>query len=275
MLTFRKGNDAVVQPESTTASTASASVPQEVVPASPLVESVPESTPAVTTVGCGVQEDGAVMCGRIGGDFTQLPGNLPGNLKYISVDGDRIYGVNSNDDLLYAKDYKNPNWVNVPGKLSQVSLDKNVVCGTTASNDIYCADENIETLPKWFKLPGALKNVSVSNGRLYGINSSDNIYFASNYKDAQWKQMPGALQQVSFDGNVVCGTNSASDIYCADKDIETAAQWFKVPGSLKQVSVKNGQLYGTNTANAVVFAPDYKNAQWMQTKERLKQVELN
>jgi hypothetical protein len=149
------------------------------------------------------------------------------------------------------------------------------VCGTTASNDIYCADENIETLPKWFKLPGALKNVSVSNGRLYGINSSDNIYFASNYKDAQWKQMPGALQQVSFDGNVVCGTNSASDIYCADKDIETAAQWFKVPGSLKQVSVKNGQLYGTNTANAVVFAPDYKNAQWMQTKERLKQVELN
>jgi hypothetical protein len=86
----------------------------------------------------------------------------------------KLYGVNSNDDIWYADNYKHANWVQIPGKLKQVELNGNTVCGVNSGDDIFCKDDL--TSGNWYQIPGKLKHVTVSNGNLYGVNSGDEIF---------------------------------------------------------------------------------------------------
>lgn len=125
----------------------------------------------------------------------------PGALINVSVSNGQLYGCNRDNNIFYAPNYRNAEWVHVPGSLNQVSFDgyNNVVCGVNRNQDIWCADQNITSKPNWFQIPGKLIWVSISNGKLYGVNSANNIFYASDYKNAKWVQVPGGLKQVSLD----------------------------------------------------------------------------
>ena len=129
---------------------------------------------------------------------------IGGALINISVSNKKLYGCNRNNDIYYAADYKNPQWIKIPGSLKQVSLDGyyNVVCGVNKNNDVYCANVNIYSKDiVWNKLsiPEKFIWVSVSNGKIYAVAQSQNIYFAAGTVNPQWIKIPGALKQVSFD----------------------------------------------------------------------------
>ena len=159
------------------------------------------------------------------------------------------------------------------GGLAQLSRDGNVLCTTGGNQTIWCADQNVDSIPNWVQIPGALTHVSVSNGRLYGVNAAGNIWFADSYKTGRWVQIPGGLKQVSLDGNTVCGIGGGDTIWCADQNIETGARWFQLPGGLKYISLKNGRLYGVNANNDIYYADNYKTGNWVNVPGKLTQVE--
>ena len=101
---------------------------------------------------------------------------IPGKLKHVSINNNRLYGVgpnNVNSEIYKADNYKSPNWVKVNGLLKQVDLNNNLACGVNSNNEIFCSDNDSE----YQKLPGNLKYISVNkNRRLYGVGADDSIY---------------------------------------------------------------------------------------------------
>jgi hypothetical protein len=227
-------------------------------------------------VACGVNSGDQIYCNNTfsESDPTGAWNMLPGSLKHIAVNNNKVFGVNRAEDIYGADDSENPQWAQLPGHLKQISVSDNVVCGANRFDDIYCADNGSKQNPNWFNVPGKLKHVTVNKGKLYGANSNDDIYAADDYRNAQWTQVPGKLKQVSFDDNVVCGVNSGDEIYCADNGSKQNPNWQRLPGSLKYVSVKDRKLLGANSADQIWFADNYKSPNWKNIPGSLKQVEL-
>lgn len=176
------------------------------------------------------------------------------NFNYITISDGKLYGLESNGNIWYADNYKNPKWKKIDGSLKQVNINGNIVCGVNSNNNIYCKD-NLEN-SNWFQVPGGLTHVTVSNEKLYGVNSNGDIWFADNYKDAKWIKIPGPrLKQIEIDNNSnkLCGIDNNDDIYCK-KDNSQTSIWEKITGKLKNISLSNGSMYGSNSNNDVYFA---------------------
>ena len=88
-------------------------------------------------------------------------------MKYISVQGTAIYGVNANNDIFYRSNWKIGDWIKIDGKLKQVQFYGNRVCGVNCNHDIYCKD-NLN-LSNWYQIDGKLKHVTIYDQILYGI----------------------------------------------------------------------------------------------------------
>ena len=50
-------------------------------------------------------------------------------LKHVAVSNGKLYGVDVNDDIFYANNYRYPVRIKVQGKLKQFDISGNVVCG--------------------------------------------------------------------------------------------------------------------------------------------------
>jgi len=229
-----------------------------------------------TITACGVNSNDQIYCNTTfsGSNPTGEWKMLPGSLKHIAVNKNKVFGANKSDAIYGADDHNNAQWVNIPGSLKQVSSSENVVCGANLNDDIYCNDNGNMRSPNWSQIPGKLKHVTVNKGKLYGANSNDDIYIADNYKNVNWTKIPGKLKQISADGNVVCGVNSGNEIYCADNDNKQSPNWQRLPGSLKYVAVKGQKLVGVNSNDQIYTADNYKNPNWKQIPGALKQVEI-
>ena len=102
---------------------------------------------------------------------------IPGSLKHVSINNNKLYGVNSSNDVFTAAyNVNNPtstNWTPISGKkFKQISSNNNMVCGVNNDNDLYCSDNDSE----YEKIPVKLKYISVNNDkRLYGISPENTI----------------------------------------------------------------------------------------------------
>lgn len=151
---------------------------------------------ANANVVCGVNSSDNIYCADNGNKQSPNWVQVPGSLKHVSVSNGKLAGVNRNDEIYSADDYKTANWSQVPGALKQVSLDDNIMCGVNSNEAIYCNDDY--KTGNWWQVPGSLKYVSVKDKQLYGANSNDDIYYNPDYKTGNWRQIPGKLKQVEL-----------------------------------------------------------------------------
>jgi hypothetical protein len=95
-----------------------------------------------------VQSNGNVVCGVSSIDqifckddlYSSNWRQLTGGLKYVTVlEGGRLFGVSSNDQIWYNNDYKEKsNWMLIPGGLKQIDSDGTMTCGVNSGNNLFC-----------------------------------------------------------------------------------------------------------------------------------------
>ncbi len=86
---------------------------------------------------CGVTATDDVWCtddaeNPTGFKWFKVEGKI--KLKHVAVSNGKLYGVNSNDEIFYANNYRYPVWKQVQGKLKQVDISGNVVCGVNSAD---------------------------------------------------------------------------------------------------------------------------------------------
>jgi hypothetical protein len=72
-------------------------------------------------------------------DWTRIPD--PGRLKQVvDLDGSIACGVNSGGEIWCKDDLESANWFKVPGSLKYISVSKSKLYGVNSNNDIFYAD---------------------------------------------------------------------------------------------------------------------------------------
>ena len=129
---------------------------------------------------CGTNAAGQMYCkdGDLAStsgdsDWKLLSTTYTGKLKHVSVSNGKLVAVNESDEIFYADNYKNVNWVKIRGALTQVDIDGEVVCGVNSSYQTFCRDNILEG--DWVRMDGDLSNISVSKGNIFGIVKGSTI----------------------------------------------------------------------------------------------------
>jgi hypothetical protein len=164
-------------------------------------------------------------------------------------------------------------WKNINGGLTQIHSSGNKVCGVNSNDNIFCAtvktDNSDITFLNWYQIQGALIYVHVNNNYLYGINRQGQLWRINtdikiSVNDRKLFNGPigETLTKVSVnDGKIYVLANNGN-IYgmtLNKLDLNNPLYWLKVPGNLKHISVKNdGKLYGVNSNGQIfITKPSY------------------
>ncbi len=134
---------------------------------------------------CGVKDNDEIYC-KDSLEPSAPWTNVAGRLTHITVNGNKIYGVNKDGEMFYMNDYKTNKWVGMPDnyKYKQIDANSNTVCAITfdpknpdsADNDFIRCGNTSDNSIKWDTLDGKLKQISVSNGVLYGTSKQNEVY---------------------------------------------------------------------------------------------------
>ena len=99
---------------------------------------------------------------------------MPGKLKQIDGGYDRVYGVNSNNDIWTLPVDGSGSWRHIPGKLKHVSASgTHSVFGTGPDDTIWRCRK--PCVGEWEKIDGALKQCDATINCLSGVIRGDNI----------------------------------------------------------------------------------------------------
>ncbi|TMW66749.1 hypothetical protein Poli38472_014061 [Pythium oligandrum] len=147
---------------------------------------------------CGVAPANSIWCADDNPNGALNWRQVPGGLKWISVWGDFLWGVNANDDVFVGRSSGDPLWRQLQGKLKQISSDSKQICGANSANEAWCADECIFTAPKWRMLPMKLKQLALINVRCTA--SAPTTRSGS-------RQLPGNFRQLDIEGGRIFGVN--------------------------------------------------------------------
>lgn len=116
---------------------------------------------------CGVNERDEIYCTSYRGMETGRWEKIPGSLKQVVIREGHLWGVNRNEDIFYADDFRagDTHWIHLDGKAKEISEGHGVICIVNDADQIYCADEGINTpRPHWHRAPAGanLKFISVN-----------------------------------------------------------------------------------------------------------------
>eukprot|EP00058_Branchiostoma_floridae_P012052 XP_002597540.1 hypothetical protein BRAFLDRAFT_78909 [Branchiostoma floridae] len=236
----------------------------------------PLTTPAGTTSTAATSTVLASTAGAVIATTTEAKAvwqQVEGGLKFVSVGQSGVWGVNSNDRILYRTGtYDNEaspgsGWVYIDGRLKQISSGNNIVWGVNSNDDIYMRSGISSSLPQginWSHITGKLKQVHVSStsNQVWGVDSGDNIFrrtgvTTSNPAGANWEQIIEArsLKFVSVGQAGVWGVSSNDQIYYRTgtfgNETSPGNAWLLVSGSLNQISSGNGEVWGVDINNRV------------------------
>lgn len=199
-------------------------------------------------------------------------------MKQITVHGDEMYGVNSQDMMFY-KRMNDKLWKYLDTRLKQVSYDGTTLCGVKDLGTIYCATKDIKTAnnaPQWELIPRKMAQVIVVGKTIFGVNAKNEIYMVENYftlrditRKSTWVKLNGLLQQISSDGKRMCGVNAENDAFCGD--VGSIVHWNSVGSGMKHVQILGDELFGTNVNNTPMVSA-YPNVDWKPLNGKLTQI---
>ncbi|XP_035694513.1 uncharacterized protein LOC118428529, partial [Branchiostoma floridae] len=196
---------------------------------------------------------------------------IDGSLKFVSVGGCGVWGVNKDDDVYYrigtylGENHPGTEWLKVDGKLKQISSGYGIVWGVNANNNVYVREGFNGGRPQgssWTQMDGLLTMVSVSSttNQVWGVNVNYNVYrrvgvtFA-NRKGTSWQQLDGSLRYVSVGPAGVWGVNCNNDIWYREgtygDERAVGSRWRLVSGKLKQLTVGYNVVWGVNARDEI------------------------
>ena len=165
---------------------------------------------------------------------------VPGQLQYVSVGKDWVYGIDVTNGVWKCKKPCNGGWELIPNaQLTQLSVGDTEVWGIGGANDIWKSVVGSNT---WTLVPGQLQYVSVGKDWVYGIGVANDVWKCKLPCTGAWELIPNAqLTQLSVGDTEVWGIGGANDIW---KSAVGSNTFSSVPGSIKQVSIGKSWVYG-------------------------------
>jgi hypothetical protein len=122
-----------------------------------------------------------------------------------------------NEFLFFKKITQTPDWKGIPGSLTQIDLDGDRMCGVNADNEIFCANYDFRTDFKgWNKKPGSLKSVWIKGQRCCGQNASGKVLCTNDIDNPnpKWYLHQKQVSRVTVFGSGGCVLNDMGSIYC-------------------------------------------------------------
>ena len=202
---------------------------------------------------CGVTIDDKVLCSKFGSSNWI---ERKGKLKQLSISGKRVCGVNSENKLFCAPDINNkdPTWVDMQKQFTYIDIDGKNMCGIGFSNDIFCFKKG-----NWRQIPGSLKTLSLSGNTICGVNENNDLFCAENLNNPEWAHKPGKFSQVDISGNTICAVGmkegKSNALYCAEKN----EPFVHKPGEVRFISIDNGRGYVVGMTNDIQYTYDINN----------------
>ncbi|DAZ99891.1 TPA: hypothetical protein N0F65_008634 [Lagenidium giganteum] len=232
---------------------------------------------------CGVNNANAVYCANDNLDGTPNWRKLDGSLKWVTVWGDNLWGVNSDNDVFYGSSVGDANWVQLQGKFAQIVSDGKQICAINADGDAFCADEGITSSPNWRQINGNMKlgNIDLNNGALFASALVDrSLYFGMSDGLTSFTRIGGWLSQISYDGEMICGVNYLNEVWCADNNLKnTNTNWRKLPGSFTFVDLSSGRMFAIGTDGKIYrkwfTPPPTQYGNWKTPNGKLTQVDFD
>ena len=169
-----------------------------------------------------------------------------GKLVHVTIDGDRVAGVDPKDGIWYAVDAQNPSWKKLGGLLRQVSLSGGRVLGVNGSGNVFLADFGSS---KWSHISRDMKYVSMDGRRAAAIGRAGEVYCADDVSNPKWKKISGTLDMVELHGNRLCGVNSAGNVYVGKfgqgswKQVGTGCKHAVTAGRLVYAVAKDDKIF--------------------------------
>lgn len=198
------------------------------------------------------------------------------NLKQVAQSNDKIWGVDTDDNIKYCINTKdtpcsnNEDWQTLPISLKQISVSKDSIWGIDNDNIKYCNTTNSSCEGNdWGSIPGNFKNISIGNNNdVWVIDTENNIKYCNNNKTSPcyddislWNSVPHnnlnenkdssgnsvILDQVSVGNDNIWVIKNNGDVFKCDKPCN--GNWIRVPGLLNQISVGKDAIWGVDDKN--------------------------
>jgi hypothetical protein len=213
--------------------------------------------------------------------------NLNKTLSSISVDNNKVWGLDSTSRLWFLPNFKDStsNWIKVAAGVKQISARNNLICQVNSNKRVYCSispdpasrppDQNGYQSIKWLDT-GAydFKQVAVSAGaQMWGIDSNNNLIQIKDVKNFAGSStyVAAGVAQVAVDGNgMVCQINGDGGSYCSSWGAPSTSpsansyyglNWTKLNSSVSfiKITAADGKLYGVDGNGDLWFIPNYLN----------------
>ena len=140
--------------------------------------------------------------------------NAPARPQFVSValDGDRTVAIDARDALYR---FESGRWIKVPASLTNVAIDGGRICGVNSDEQVFVANDASASRPAWRMMQGRLRQIDLSGDLMGGVDGSGAIFFAP-YGTSKWVQKPGVLANISIEQPRACGVDKSDRVWCAD-----------------------------------------------------------
>ena len=119
--------------------------------------------------------------------------------KWINMSIGRAYAIGTDNNIYYAADARNPDWINVSGSIggktfTQLSYDGDDVVVLDSTNKLYYANSGLESAPNWRVLAGSVKQITMKNRMLFAIDTNNKVLFSpSATPDTAWIELSSSI----------------------------------------------------------------------------------